>query len=109
MSILESNKIDAASIDDSSSRLKLTISDHLTWNDECEHLTILQSKINCYVQYVESGQVWEDYHKDLLKHGSVIVNIVLKYPPPRAAREFLVKVNEIISPLAMVAEFSQIE
>ncbi|HGG9734529.1 TPA: DUF6572 domain-containing protein, partial [Neisseria meningitidis] len=57
MSILEENVIDSASIENGI--LILTISDHLKWDNE--HLFLLQEKINSYIQYIESGQIFEDF------------------------------------------------
>ncbi|HGP7195337.1 TPA: DUF6572 domain-containing protein, partial [Neisseria meningitidis] len=57
MSILEENVIDSASIENGI--LILTISDHLKWDNE--HLFLLQEKINSYIQYIGSGQIFEDF------------------------------------------------
>ena len=40
-------------------RTVLTISDHLDWEDEGEHLILLQDKLNHYLEFVESGQLGE--------------------------------------------------
>jgi hypothetical protein len=41
-------------------KVALTISDHHFW-DEPLHLQLLQDKINAYLQFIESGQILDDY------------------------------------------------
>jgi len=60
MSVEEKNKIDIITTN-KEGILVLTISDHLEWDDENEHLLILQDKINSYVDFIESGQMAESY------------------------------------------------
>ena len=43
MSVLDSDVVDAISINDAD-EVVLTISDHLNWKDEHEHLLLLQEK-----------------------------------------------------------------
>lgn len=38
----------------------LTITDHLSWDMDF-HLELLQDKINRYLQFIESGQIYEEY------------------------------------------------
>ena len=59
MSIEQSDKIDFISIT-KSGKVQLTISDHLEWNNEEMHLLILQKKINAYLDYIQSEQIFED-------------------------------------------------
>lgn len=59
MSILQTNVIDFVSIDFESRELVLTISDHLDWTEQEEHVWLLQEKINRYLAYVESGEILE--------------------------------------------------
>ena len=39
----------------------LVNSDHLDWVDSLEHQRILQTKLNTYLRFVESGEVFEKY------------------------------------------------
>lgn len=41
--------------------LILLITDHLSWDNEYEHLKILQEKINAYVSYIVSKQFEESF------------------------------------------------
>lgn len=49
MSVVESNKIDAMGKSKEKKELSLLITDHLEWENEYEHLVILQDKINSYL------------------------------------------------------------
>lgn len=62
MSVLETNSIDGIGIDEKNNTLVFLITDHLTWLvEEYKHLKLLQSKLNAYVQYIESRQYKELY------------------------------------------------
>ena len=83
MSILEENVIDSASIENGI--LILTISDHLKWDNE--HLFLLQEKINSYIQYIESGQIFEDFGES--SYETIEIQLIYKYKPNENYRKFL--------------------
>ena len=60
MSVENKGIIDIASIDENGN-VVLTISDHLEWDTENEHLLILQDKINSYLGVIESGALYAKY------------------------------------------------
>ncbi|GAB2915211.1 hypothetical protein GCM10027093_62270 [Paraburkholderia jirisanensis] len=61
MSILDTNVIDVVGIDTPNGIVRSAISDHLGWDEaEHDHLVLLQDKINTYLVYLESGQVYEN-------------------------------------------------
>ena len=62
MSVEQADVIDFVSIDEEDN-VVLTISDHLEWDMENEHLLILQDKINAYLSSIESGDIYEKYAK----------------------------------------------
>jgi hypothetical protein len=53
MAVDDKNVIDLVSISPEG-KVVLTISDHLEWNTENDHLLILQDKINLYLGVLES-------------------------------------------------------
>jgi hypothetical protein len=65
----------------------LTVSDHLDWDDESNHLLLLEKKLNRYLAFIESGEVFE--HVDVARSAPIQVNVVAKFDPPLRAREFL--------------------
>ena len=93
MSINQSDIIDLISTN-SQNQVLLTISDHHSW-DEIWHLRLLEDKINAYLRFIESGQVFTDYPKANGKE--IIIRITMKYQPNKDADSFLKKAKEIIS------------
>jgi hypothetical protein len=92
MSIDQTNKIDFISTSPEG-KVLLTISDHHTW-DEDGHLQLLQDKINAYLQFIESGQIIDDYPTAVEKE--ILINTVLKYEPTDEATSFLEKARDVI-------------
>lgn len=103
MSVEYKNVIDIITTDKQGT-LVLTISDHLEWNDENEHLLLLQDKINSYLDFIESDQLAESYPDKADK--KIMRQIVFKYYPNKTAEEFLAIVERFLNekgpPLAEV-------
>jgi hypothetical protein len=78
--------VDAAGIDRDSGHIVLTIVDSWNWDDEIAHLKALQSKLNSYFDFVESGQVFESFPD--AKTG-VRINLISRYPLPQCGVSFL--------------------
>ena len=93
MSVDNLNVIDFISEKDG--RVILTISDHLVWDEENEHLFLLQEKINVYLMAIESGQLERKYPASVGKH--VAIHVALKYEPDETGRSFFSKVEEVLS------------
>jgi hypothetical protein len=94
MSVEDKNKIDSISTN-KEDVVVLTISDHLGWDDRNEHLLILQEKINSYMDFIESGQIYESYPSAVDK--KIMIQIVFKYLPNETGDEFLMIVKEFIN------------
>ena len=78
MSIENTNVIDAIGTDDKKSTITLLATDHLEWGDnDDKHMLLLQEKINSYLRFYESGEVFEHYPET--KHFNVILRISGKY------------------------------
>jgi hypothetical protein len=58
MSVENNEVIDVVSVDKQGNAI-LTISDHLEWSEDNEHLLILQTKINTYLGSIESGELFD--------------------------------------------------
>ncbi len=89
MSIENPDTIDFATFDNASGDLWLTISDHLPWEmgNEGDHLLLLQDKLNTYLRFIESGEVFDKV--DGSKGRLILINIVGKYPLSPAAQMFI--------------------
>jgi hypothetical protein len=77
MSIENSEIIDFISIDNTSDECVLTISDHLEWGIENNHLLLLQEKLNKYLAFIESGEIFDSYPKS--KDRKIRIDLVSKY------------------------------
>jgi hypothetical protein len=93
MSIDETRVVDVASIDANTGEVVLTITDHLPWQSD-GHLKLFQDKLNCYLAFIESGEILESYPDASGK--SVRIDVVCKYAPDIQAESFLVRSAGII-------------
>lgn len=87
MGVDDKNVIDIVSMNPEGKAV-LTISDHLEWGTENDHLLILQDKINSYVDVLESGQIYEIYPE--LKSMDFVIQLVMKYLPDEDGRKLKV-------------------
>lgn len=93
MSVDNSKVIDSISID-KDGNVVLTISDHLPWDEENEHLLILQDKINAYLTFIENGELIENYPD--AKGCDILINIITKFLPNETAELFLKRTREVL-------------
>lgn len=91
MTVEQIDKIDFLSVEKETGFVKLTISDHLNWLDENNHLVLLQKKINTYISFIEGGELFEKYPEN--KGKTIIIYLALKYEPTKKAYIFLDKVK----------------
>jgi hypothetical protein len=94
MSVENPNVIDIISIDQDGNAL-FTISDHLEWGENNEHLLILQDKVNYYLAAMESDDLYVQYPEARDKH--FILRIIFLHHPNEDALFFLEKVREILA------------
>lgn len=95
MSIEQEKVIDMLVPDESLKEVLLIITDHLPWSEpNYEHALALQNKINFYLSFIESGEIYEKFpeHKD----KSVIIKVVGKYPLSKEAERFYEKARTTI-------------
>jgi hypothetical protein len=72
----------------------LTISDHLDWQESTSHQLVLQSKLNRYLAFVESGEILE--HRPDATTKRVVFRVVCKYEPDASGRAFLERARSVI-------------
>jgi hypothetical protein len=95
MSVDEVDKIDFATVDKASGDLWLTITDHLPWEeDESGHLGVLQKKLNSYLHFIESGEVFRKVPE--ARGRNIVINLVGKFPLSQQADFFLRKASDEI-------------
>ena len=84
MSIEQADTIDRLVVDVASATCTLTIIDHLPW--DVAHLQTLQAKLNRYLQFIQSGEIFID-------------------DPDAADCELVIAVSAIHAPTAAVDRF----
>lgn len=84
MTIDQSNVVDAIGVDKETGDLVLTIVDHLEWTSNFdEHLQLLQEKLDTYLCFIESGEIYQTYPD--AKNRPVLIDVVYMYPLNRQA------------------------
>jgi hypothetical protein len=96
MSIEQGDKIDFVNIEYQTGDVLLSISDHLSWDeDEGHHLLLLQTKLNTYLAFVEGGQMYRQIPEAMGRR--VVINLVSKFPLSEEATKFFQLASAAIS------------
>ncbi|HLH96422.1 MAG TPA: DUF6572 domain-containing protein [Xanthobacteraceae bacterium] len=95
MSLDNIRVIDAASTTKDGTTVVLNILDSWDWHDPHEHLYALQEKINAYLEFVGSGQIYEDYPN---ASGRILrIDILSRFPMPKEGLAFLKEAAAIVA------------
>ena len=86
MTVEEPGKIDFTAFDPQSGEMCLVISDHLDWTEQGEHLLLLQSKLNSYLAFIESGEIYTKVPK--ASGRKIVIEVMGKFPLSEEARRF---------------------
>jgi hypothetical protein len=105
MSIDQTDTIDLATVDKATGDLWLTISDHLPWDgNDGNHLLLLQNKLNAYLRFIESGEVFKKVPD--AKGRSIVINLVGKFPLSEKADSFVGKARAAVEDAGLRLQFS---
>lgn len=104
MSIQHPDRVDFISLKDS--HVYLTISDHLNWNNVNDHILLLQSKVNAYLNFCQSGEIYEKFPQ--YEGKKILIQLNGKYSLPEAGRIFLEQTNEVLNLLEIKLLFDHI-
>ncbi len=80
----------------------LLISDHLAW-DDATHAELLEKKINCYLDFIRSGQILE--HLPAASGRVIRIELVHKYEPTEPALRMLGAVQEQLARVGIAFVF----
>jgi hypothetical protein len=90
MSIDQTNVVDFIYRDPKTNEVYLCLTDHLAWTGvqkvDYEHLYLLQEKINSYLAFIESGEIYTAYPK--AKGRTLIIQVIGKYDMNSIAQDF---------------------
>ncbi|KVD94720.1 hypothetical protein WS63_03555 [Burkholderia stagnalis] len=95
MTILDSNTVDVIGTLPERNLVVLSISDHLEWGMEtAEHLLLLQEKINTYLGYIESGEVYTSFPS--AKGRNFMIRVYFKHEPDAEADTFIGRAASVL-------------
>jgi hypothetical protein len=90
MSIDQSNIVDSIGIDPTKNQVQLIVTDHLGWTGDDrldnEHMYLLQEKINAYLRFIESGEIYKAYPQ--ARGKSLVIRVVAKFGLSTKAQKF---------------------
>ncbi len=79
MSIEQEKKIDFIADNKDRNEVILFITDHLNWDEpDYDHAIMLQNKINSYLAFIESGQIFAE--RPSARGKKIIIEVRGKYP-----------------------------
>ena len=85
MTVENTSIVDAVGTDKETGEVRLSIFDHLPWNTE--HLRLPQDKINLYLGFIESGEIYASYPN--AKDRPLVIDVFTKFRPTEDAARFL--------------------
>jgi hypothetical protein len=98
MAIDQPNVVDFIGTSPDNKKVLLVISDHLGWagdeQSDLEHMYHLQQKVNAYLEFLESGEIYRNYPNAAGK--SISIRISAKYPMNRRGAEFFEKLRSAV-------------
>jgi len=95
--------IDAVGLDATSGKVILAIVDSWDWLDESRHLLALQAKLNAYFDFIEFGQLLENYPDAAGRN--VIIDVVGRHPLPFVAWELLQSARDMVGDLGVEVRY----
>ena len=99
MTIEQTETIDFLSVEKVTGVVRMTISDHLDWNSEKEHIDLLQDKINAYLRFIEGGELIDNYPE--YRGKKIVIYIAAKYNPSTLGLLFLEHAREITKSIGL--------
>lgn len=104
MSIDQTDVVDFVTIEEQSGDVLLTISDHLFWGEnDSEHMYLLQEKINTYLRFIESGEIFTKF--PMTKGKNIAINVVGQFPLSEEAATFFDNAGVVIRQAGFALKF----
>ncbi|MEB0059971.1 MULTISPECIES: DUF6572 domain-containing protein [unclassified Variovorax] len=83
--------VDAVGTDTGTNEVHLSIFDHLPWSTY--HLRLLQDKINAYLGYIESGEIYASY--PTARGRTLVIDVFAKFRPSEDALVFFARAEAL--------------
>ena len=89
MALKDSNVLDGVGVNENSEGLELHIMDDMNWDNEGEHISLLEEKLKNYLEFITSGQINDAFPnvEDQVRQKYIVINF--EYPITNLAFEFL--------------------
>lgn len=87
-------QVEAVAISKEGNEVVLLISDHLDWVSEVQHLSLLQDKLNLYMDYILYGQLETEIPQ--AKLPKKVIEIKFVHEPTENAINFLKKCSSLL-------------
>lgn len=108
MTISETSMVDFAVLDPDTNELILVISDDLDWTGEAhEHLRLLQEKLNAYLRFSESGEIYREVPSAVGR--KIVFQVVGRHPLSSMAQDFFRQAEEAIGTAGFTLSFRHLE
>jgi hypothetical protein len=108
MTVEDVDKIDFVTGERKTGDMILTISDHLDWGEsEGEHLLVLQKKLNTYLEFIESGQIYVKVPQAAGR--KIVIEVMGKFPLSEEARRFYRMAGKAIEDYGYSLRFSRLK
>lgn len=102
MRLTDTNTVDYLGLEKDTGYVVLTLVDDCDWEDEIQHLSLLQAKVNRYFDFIDSGEVYEQLRetagREVAPTTPVKISILAKYEPRNSEG------NRFLEHVARVAE-----
>ncbi len=109
MSIDQTDVVDFIGLDPKTDEIMLLITDHLEWTGDDQfnklHMFLLQEKINAYVGFIESGEIYQRYPN--ANGRAFVIRVVAKYPMSDEAKTFCEKIRSFLFNAGHKIEFER--
>ncbi len=112
MTVEDTRQLDFARLDENANEMKLVVSDHLGWernelDEQGEHLMTLQDKLNSYLAFIESGEIYRKLPQAVGRN--IVIEVVGKYPLSDEAKKFYRIAGKIIEAAGFSLRFRHLK
>jgi hypothetical protein len=105
MSVIDLDVVDMIATKPGNDEVRLVIADQLTWDDPGAHRLALQEKINAYIAFIESDQIWSSGQEALPENPRFIITISHSHRHPADEDQFFNAVRDFLQKLGIGLEF----
>ncbi|MBU1223622.1 MAG: hypothetical protein KKA22_16435 [Gammaproteobacteria bacterium] len=112
MRLTDTNTVDFLGLEKDTGYVVLTLVDDFDWVDDIQHLSLLQSKVNRYFDFIESGEVYEQLRettgREVGKETPIKISILAKHEPSSEGRRFMEHLAHVAEDAGMSFSFKVI-